>query len=789
MILNVLKRDNSLVPFNEDKIKKVIEKAFTKNGIDNATIIDKIYDEVMFEINKEEETISVEDIQDKIQNAIWKNGYNKIATKFIEYRFEHKKERERKSGIYKTIESICKVTDRENANVGNGPSSKMLQIAETSSKEYSERYILDKISKEAIDRNEIYRHDGSWDSIGTTTCTFIPLRKFLDNGFNTGHGFIRVPKRIRTAAQLSCIALQSNQNDQHGGQAYGWYERDLVPTVRREYDWQVMDTINTIAKLGFIKELNYEEVKVVESLDCEFQSYDDICDLIYAEEKIKEEEYRYLRRKYKEILSSLNSELREKIEKLSWEKTEKETLQAMEATVHNLNSMHSRAGAQVPFSSINIGTDTSKEGRLVSKCLLLAYEKGLGKNEQPIFPNICFKVKDGINFEEDSPNFDLFLLALRVSSKRFFPTFCFQDATINKNFPEDVPTMGCRTRISWNRHMPMNMQSCEGRGNLSFTSINLPNLALKTKNETNIKKGFKEEFYRLAKTHGIEIPKEYKYNHLIKRYFLNLNKIADIAINQLVERFKYQCTFKKADFPFLMNGSWMNSETLKPNDRLYDMLKHGTLGIGFIALAETLVVLVGKHHGEDEIANKLGLEIVKFLDTKCQKASDKFNLNFAVIATPAEGLTGKFVSKDKKIFGIIEGVTDKEWYTNSFHVPVEYKIDIFDKIRIEGAYSKYCQGGSITYVELSESPLGNIKAYYKIVKAMHDHDVVYGAINFPGDRCKDCNHFGVIEDKCPVCGSTNISRPRRITGYLAEEENFNYAKKQEARNRVVHMDI
>lgn len=443
--------------------------------------------------------------------------------------------------------------------------------------------------------------------------------------------------------------------------------------------------------------------------------------------------------------------------------------------------------AQVPFSSINIGTDTTKEGRLIAKCLLLAYEKGLGKEEQPIFPNIIFKVKDGVNYEPDSPNFDLLLLSLRVSSKRLFPTFSFQDATINKGFPEDVPTMGCRTRISWNRHSKR--QTCEGRGNLSFTTINLSGIALEVKFNDKTYKNFKCDFYNLCRKYKINIPKEYRYISIIKTFFIELNKYIDIVTKQLYDRYRYQCTFKVEDFPFLMSGIWMGSEELKKGDSLESIIKHGTLGIGFISLAECLVALVGEHHGQSNVANKLGLEIVKFLNTKAEYASNFYNLNYAVIATPAEGLTGKFSSKDNKIYGKIKGVTDKEWYTNSFHIPVEYEISIFDKIKIEGEYSKYCGGGSITYVELNESPLGNIDAYYKIIQAMHDADVVYGAINFPCDRCKDCGHFGIIPHECPVCGSFDISRIRRITGYLSEEDNFNYAKKCEKNHRVKHLNI
>lgn len=790
MISNVQKRDNSVVKFEGDKIYDVILTAFQRNGIENEEVVKSIYKKVIdtLELSKDE-IMKIEEIQDLIQKAILKEGYYNIAVEFIKYRADHQKLRDMKVGLYESIGQICKVTDRENANVGNGPSSKMLQIAETSSKEFNNNYLLDKVTLDAINANKIYEHDSSWGPVGTTTCTFIPLRKFLGNGFNTGHGFIRKPKRIRTAAQLSCIALQSNQNDQHGGQAYGWYDRDLAPSIKREYEWQLMHIINTNIKSGFLDGgLSKKDMSKIENLKCDTHpTLDDMCDLIYAEREIIDKEYNEIKLRYMDILESLDREHKDKIKNLAWEYTEEETFQAMEATVHNLNSMHARAGAQVPFSSINVGTDMSKEGRLLLKCLLLAYEKGLGKGEQPLFPNICFKVKSGVNYEPNTPNFDLLLLALRVSSKRLFPTFNFQDATINKDFPEDVPIMGCRTRISWNRHAKK--QTCEGRGNNSFATMNLPNLGLESKFEKVRKHDFKREFYRLCKTYNISIPEVYKYNDAVKALFVKINDTADVIIHLLVERFKYQCSFKKADFPFLMNGSWMNSETLKPNDTLYDMLKHGTLGMGYIGLAECLVAVVGKHHGESNNANKLGHAITKFLKKKCDKASDEYDLNFALLSTPAEGLSGKFISKDKKTYGIVKGVTDKEWYTNSCHIPVEYKINIFDKIKIEGAYSKYSDGGSITYVELDESPLGNIQAYYKIIQAMYEADVVYGAINFPCDRCRDCGEFGVIDGDCPHCGSSNISRIRRITGYLAEQDDFNFAKKAETKHRVVHMKL
>lgn len=565
-------------------------------------------------------------------------------------------------------------------------------------------------------------------------CTFIPLRKLLKNGFNTGHGYIRPPKRIKSAASLACIIFQSNQNDQHGGQAFGWFDRDMAPYVKREYKWQVKNLKENLMALG---------ISVFD---------------------------------------------KEKLEKTAWENTEKETFQAMESLVFNLNSMHARAGAQVPFTSINIGTDTSKEARLVSKMLLLAYEKGLGYGEQPLFPNIIFKVKSGINFEPDSPNFDLLLLSLRVTSKRLFPNYVFQDATLNKDFPEDVPVMGCRTRISWNRHKPADEQTCEGRGNLSFTTVNPVGIALKSKYRMKYTEKVANAFDELITKYQIDIPQVYNDNRLVKKFFVELNKNVDIIIDQLLDRFAYQCKFTKQDFPFLMNGVYMDSDKLGKLDTVAEILKHGTLTIGFIGLAETLTCLVGKHHGEDTNADLLGVEIVKFLRKKADEAAELYNLNFSVIATPAEGLCQKLVAIDKEKYGEVQGVTDKAWYTNSFHVPVEHKINLFKKIEIEGKYHVYCNGGQISYIELKESPSDNIEGMYDILKYMKAHDMSYVAMNFPIDRCPNCSHSGLIEQDCPACGtsSNEISRIRRITGYLAELNNFNNGKKEEALHRVSH---
>lgn len=738
MINTIIKRDNTEVDFDKDRIYRVIQKAFIQNGIDDKRVFNKITADVVNNLNtKYDEKIDVETTQNMVRRMIDKNGYQEIGKSFSKYRRYREKARKSREKLYLKIKNITMVTDRENANVGNGPSSKLLQIAEASSREYAEIALVEENVLDAMIDHKIYPHDFAWASVGTTTCLFIPFRKLLMSGFNTGHGWIRRPKRIRTATQLMCIIFQSNQNEQHGGQASGYFEQELAPFVLAEYRYQYNMIENTLNSLR-----------------------------IKNNKKLRHEE----------------------ISKLAWERTDSETYQAMESFIANLNTMHSRAGAQVPFTSINIGTGITKEERIIIKNLLLAYEKGLGKGEQPLFPNIIFKVKDGVNYEENTPNHDLLRLAMKVSAIRLFPTYNFQDCSLNKGFGEDVPSMGCRTAVRKDRHAINGHETCESRGNLSFTTINNPGIALECKyglekeiEDVNIK------FNQLKKKYKIIIPKKYVGKELVYKYFIRLNEYFDIAINQIVERLKYQGEFTQNDFPFLMSGLWLESEKLNPNEKIISVLKHGTLGIGCIGIAETLKCLIGLHYGESKSALMLGLAIIKFMYKKTEIASELYDLNFALLGTPAEGLTGKLLSYDVEKYGIIEGVTDKEWYTNSTHIPVEYKISLFEKIKLEGIFVKYFKGGSITYVELKESPGKNIEAIYTIVKAMHDADVAVGAINFPCDRCLDCGHYGLIDsEECPICNGTKISRIRRITGYLAEIENFNYAKYKEAINRVKH---
>ncbi|WP_459500120.1 anaerobic ribonucleoside triphosphate reductase [Bacillus sp. C1] len=590
---------------------------------------------------------------------------------------------------------------QENANVdGRSPMGMMGTFASESAKYYATEYLLSEQVKKAIDHNILYPHDLDFYATGTTTCSQIPLAQMLEKGFHTGHGHMRQPQDIKSALALSSIIFQANQNMQHGGQSFALFDIDLAPYVRKTFE-------RNKKRLGA-----YPLTK-------------------------------------------------EQVEEFAWKETENDTYQACEAFIHNSNSMHSRGGGQVPFISINYGTDTSKEGRLLIRQLLRATQSGLGQGETPIFPIQIFKLKKGVNFEESDPNYDLFELALETTAERLFPNFSFLDAPFNAVYydgrPEsEVCYMGCRTRVMSNIH---GEETAIGRGNLSFTSINLVKLALISKSQA--------------------------------AFFGALNNYIDLGVRQLLERFTYQCTKKARDFHFFYSqGVWRGGEKLNPEDSVAEILQQGTLSIGFIGLAECLVVLTGKHHGEDKESWHLGKEIVTFMRQKMDKATEEHRLNFSLIATPAEGLSGKFVKRDREEFGMISGVTNHNYYTNSFHIPVYYQIQAIDKIRLEGPFHALCNGGHITYIELDGAAVHNQKALKQIVQAMARYGVGYGSINHPVDRCKCCSYHGVIDNECPICGNKEeqqIERIRRITGYLVGDmSKWNSAKRSEEADRVKH---
>ena len=603
-------------------------------------------------------------------------------------------------------------------------------------------------------------------NMGTLTCCQIDLEKLFNGGFSTGHGHLREPQDITSYAALAAIAIQSNQNDQHGGQSIPAFDFYLAKGVAKTFRKEYISNLNKALELFINLDADVREpFKAVEKETGKTAA------MIMDDSFLNS-----LNAMLKETFG-LGEEQIELINKFAYKEanvaTRRKTYQAMEAFVHNLNTMHSRAGAQVPFSSINFGTDMTPEGRLISENLMLAQEAGLGNGETPIFPILIFKVKEGINYNPEDPNYDLFKLAMRVSAKRLFPNFSFMDAPFNKQYykeghPETETTyMGCRTRVMGNINGP---EIATGRGNNSFTSINLPRLGIK---------------------HGVAVNGDFNE----AAFFNELDEKMEVVIQQLLERLEIQGRKKVKNFPFLMGqGVWIGSENLSWEDTLEEIIKQGTLTIGFIGLAECLKALIGEHHGESEEAQKLGLKIVGHMREMCDEATEKYGLNFSLIATPAEGLSGRFTRIDKKIYGIIPGVTDRDYYTNSFHVPVYYHITAFKKIQKEAPYHEFTNGGHISYVEVDGDPTNNLEAFESIVRCMKDAGIGYGSINHPVDRDPCCGYSGVIEGHvCPKCGRDEreeeykFEKIRRITGYLVGTvDRFNDAKASEERDRVKH---
>lgn len=675
MFTQIKKRDGRVVNFSKDKITRAIFLAAQGvGGSDFATaeeLSDKVINYMLSKMSKDE-IPDVEFVQDCVEKILIEDGHAKTAKAYILYRAKRTRYREAKTELMDIVKEILVETSRENANVGNSPSAKMLQIASAASKQYYLNNVIPKEMTKAHLNCDIHIHD--LDFYGKTlNCLQIDLTKLMLNGFNTGYGYIRPPKRISSATAQAAIILQSNQNDMFGGQSFPHFDKSMAEIIR-----------------SFKEKPSYDEI-----------------------------------------------------------------YQAMEALVYNLNSMHSRAGAQVPFSSINLGTDTSEEGRMVIKAMLMAFDKGLGKGESPIFPNLVFRLKKGINFEKEDPNYDLFRLALKVAGHRMNPTFSFMDSSFNEKYGDEVSYMGCRTRTIANVNGP---EVSAGRGNISPVTINLPRIALKA---------------------GLGN---------IEKFYDELDNILDLCKEQLLHRFEVIANLRVKDLPFLMGQKlYIGSENLKEEDKIREAIKNGTLGIGFIGLAETLKALTGKHHGESEESLKLGLEIVEYIRNYCDKTTKETHLNFVCYATPAEGTAGRYVPKDRDIFGLIEGVTDKEFYTNSYHIPVEFNISIFEKIKREGMFHKLCNGGHISYIELPSSIENNIDALEKILKWMSECDIGYAGVNFPIDECRVCGYSGIInDDNCPECGSEDIRRIRRITGYLSTIDRFNDAKKSELKMRVKH---
>ena len=730
MLTRIIKRDGREVAFDRSKITDAIFKAAQVLGGSDYQMAQDLAAQVEAYVERilgEGAVPTVEQVQDAVEHTLIENGHARTAKEYILYRAERTRVREMNTRLMKTLEDLTfkdaedSDTKRENANIdGDTAMGTMLKYGSESAKQFYEMYVLNPKHAKAHMDGDIHIHDLDFLTL-TTTCCQIDIIKLFKDGFSTGHGFLREPNDIQSYAALACIAIQSNQNDQHGGQSIPNFDYGMAIGVAKTY-----------SKL-YTKNLA-KAAEILEDLPDQEEAFKAIKQRVTAEtglapRLLRSEDYCAAEAKYlAEIVGADRvRRLQEFAVKYAERETDRATYQAMEALVHNLNTMHSRAGAQVPFSSINYGTDTTPEGRMVIKNILLAEDAGLGNGETPIFPIHIFKVKEGVNYNEGDPNYDLFKLAMRVSAKRLFPNFSFLDAPFNLQYykPGDYNTevayMGCRTRVMQNVYDPTREVTC-GRGNLSFTSINLPRIAINA--------------------HGS-----------VEWFFEDLERKVDLVIEQLLERYKIQAAKKARNYPFLMGqGVWLDSDKLAPDDSVGEVLKHGTLTIGFIGLAECLKALIGKHHGESKEAQNLGLEIVGYLRKRMDDEAKKTGLNFSLIATPAEGLSGRFVRMDQKRYGKIPGVTDRDYYTNSFHVPVYYEISAFDKIRLEAPYHALTNGGHISYIELDGDPLKNLDAFEAVVRYMKECGIGYGSINHPVDRDPVCGYTGIIDEVCPRCG-------------------------------------
>lgn len=751
--MQVIKRDGSKRDFNIDKIGTAVSKAFyaVKKQVSEEEI-NNIQEIVVSKIKSEQ--VTIEEIQDLVEDTLLDLDYEDVFKEYVTYRRKRALSREFLSNnqhdFLKKLENIGIDTTknhdfkRENANVdGNSAMGVMLQYGSTLSKEFTVAYLLDNKTNAAHQAGDIHIHDLDFYPMGTTTCLQIDLNKLFTGGFNTGHGHLREPQHISSYAALAAIAIQSNQNDQHGGQSVPMFDYYMADGVIKSFKKHYRNILLDNQKLN--KAL---DEKVLE------KALDDISKL---ENMTK--------------VSITNDANDDAIYELAIDKTDHETYKAMVGFIHNLNTMHSRAGAQVPFSSINFGTDTSIAGRMVIKNYLLALESGLGNHETPIFPIAIFKLKEGVSYNPEDPNYDMFELACKVSAKRMFPNFSFLDAPFNlkfydpKNPRTEVAYMGCRTRVL--ADVTCDEQEVVSRGNLSFTTINLVRLGIKHGQVSN------GEFMKEA-------------------FFADLAENMDLVKEQLLKRLDYQSNKNISNFPFLLGeGNWKNSDKLDINDNLKQVYKHGSLSIGFIGLAETLKALIGVHHGESEEAQELGLEIMEFMKARITEYAQETNLNFTLLATPAEGLSGRFVKIDKEKYGKLEGITDRDYYTNSFHVPVYYDITAKDKINKEAIYHSYTDAGHISYIELEGDLITNQKAFMNVVRMMKEAGMGYGAINHPLDRDPVCGFSGIIKDVCPGCnrseGDVPFERIRRITGYLVGTlDRFNNAKSSEESDRVKH---
>ena len=768
----IRKRDGREVPFDQDKIEQAIFASFQASGSARGHETSRKLTEEVVRLLENNENISaipsVEQVQDTVEQVLMRNGFTRTAKSYILYRAERSRVRDVNSRLIQTLKDITfsKAADsdmkRENANIdADTAMGTMLKYGSDSAKQFYEMCVIDPRFAKAHREGDIHIHDMDFYTL-TTTCCQIELRKLFKGGFSTGHGVLREPNDISSYAALACIAIQSNQNDQHGGQSVCDFDYGLAvgvgKTYRRLFKKHVAEAVDLLTDIA-------DDRSFAENLLARVESETGTVASLEMDPEFRAAVVAGL------VEGGVDAATAERVvayaEKNASRDTDRQTFQAMEALVHNLNTMHSRAGAQTPFSSVNYGMDTSPEGRMVIKNMLLATEEGLGSGETPIFPVQIFRVKEGVNYNPEDPNYDLFKLAMHCSAKRLFPNFSFLDAPFNaqyyKGTPEtEIAYMGCRTRVMGNVYDP-DREVTPGRGNLSFTSINLPRLAIRAKGDIDL-------------------------------FFDLLDSKLQLVTGQLDERFEIQARKKVYNAPFLMGqGVWIDSEKLSPTDEQREVLKHGTLTTGFIGLAECLVALTGQHHGQSAEAQRLGLEIVGHMRSYCDRVSKERGMNYTLIATPAEGLSGRFVRIDRARYGVIPGVTDRDYYTNGFHVPVYFDISAYDKIALEAPYHALTNGGHISYIELDGDPSDNLEAFESVIRYMKDCGMGYGSVNHPVDRDPVCGYNGIIEDVCPKCGRTEdehnqpFERIRRITGYLVGTlDRFNDAKRAEEHDRVKH---
>lgn len=788
----IIKRDGKREAFSSSKISNAIGKAFhASNLYDQENLIAELTRSVTAHIT--EPTIGVEAIQDLVENELMK-VQPEVAKKYIIYRQWRNTERDRKTQIKQVMDGIVAI-DKNDVNLSNAnmsshtPAGQMMTFASEITKDYTYKYLLPKQYAEAHRAGDIHIHDLDYYPTKTTTCIQYDLDDLFERGFHTKNGSIRTPQSIQSYATLATIIFQTNQNEQHGGQAIPAFDFFMAKGVLKTYRKAVATA------LAFYLEIQgqtADEKQLMSMADRHLHSIEP-----GAGEKQE------FCREVSEQICPVTCESMETIFARAHRQARKETHQAMEGFIHNLNTMHSRGGNQVVFSSINYGTDTSAEGRMVIEELLKATVEGLGsKGDVPVFPIQIFKIKDGVSYSEsdyqkaladfdaalegriafEAPNFDLFLKACRTTAKALFPNFMFLDTPFNRNekwraddpkrYRYELATMGCRTRVYENLH---GEKSCLGRGNLSFTTMNLPRLAIEAriKAENTVESGAPDQVESVAR----------------REFLQSVRTWAEFIGEQLYTRYQYQRTALARQFPFMMsNNVWKGGGALNPNEEVGDVLRHGTLGIGFIGGHNAMTALYGQGHGHNRKAWETLYEAVEVMNAVADELKQKYNLNFSVLATPAEGLSGRFTRMDRRKYGVIPGVTDRDYYVNSFHVDVKEPISIVEKIKCEAPFHALTRGGHITYVELDGEAQKNVRAIAKIVKVMHDEGIGYGSINHPVDTCHNCGYRGMIYDKCPVCGSENILRMRRITGYLTGDlSSWNSAKRAEEQDRVKHL--